>query len=232
MSGSRLKDWLIGAFAMLVVLVATLAALWWMATSSPEEGGSAAETVRPEPPAGEPTPPSDLDAESVWLADVDLDATTLVLPDSPLHDVVATGVGVLSGPERLVADWLEVTATVPFDVVEAELGGDTEVRAGQDGQAVVERSVEVLGRQLTVVATGTVEVENGVLVSRPESIDIGGPDVLSRGIASVVDRYVTIEHAIEGLPEGLVLVGVAVEDDGFRADLEGEDVVLVPGVGS
>lgn len=232
MNGSRLKDWLIGAFAMLVVLALVLAALWWAATTSPGEDGSSAETPRLDPPAGEPTPPADLPAESVWLADVDLDATTLVLPDSTLQDVVATGLGVLSGPDGLVADRLEVTATVPFQVVAAELGGDTEVRAGENGQAVVVRKMEVLGRELTVVATGTVEVDDGLLVSRPQSIDLGGPDILSRATAELVDRYVTIEHAIEGLPEGLVLVEVAVEDDGFRADLEGEDVVVVPGGGS
>ncbi|WP_238695377.1 DUF2993 domain-containing protein [Ornithinimicrobium flavum] len=229
---SRLKDWLIGAFAMLVVLVAAVAALWWVATTPPEEAGPPAGTSRLEPATGEPTPPADLDAESVWLGDVDLEASTVVLPDSPLQDVIATGVGVLSGPEGLVADRVELTATVPFQVIEAELGGDTELRAGEDGQVVVARSVEVLGRQLSVVATGTVEARDGLLVSRPASIDLGGPDVLSRGTAALVNRYVTIEHAIEGLPEGLVLVGVAVQDDGFRADLEGEDIVLVPGGGS
>ena len=70
------------------------------------------------------------------------------------------------------------------------------------------------------------------LVVEPQSIDLGGPGVLSRATASVVRRFVTIEHAIEGLPEGLVLLEVDVRDDGFRADLEGDDVVLVEGSGS
>lgn len=47
-------------------------------------------------------------------------------------------------------------------------------------------------------------------------------------IASVVRRSVTIEHEIEGLPEGLVLQDVTVQDDGFRANLRGEDVKLTP----
>lgn len=137
-----------------------------------------------------------------------------------------------SGPDGLVADWLAVEATVPFQDIAVELGGDTEVRAAEGDQAEVVRTVEVLGRELTVVATGTVEVEDGLLVVEPRSIDLGGPDFLSRATAALVRRLVTIEHAIEGLPEGLVLLDVDVQDDGFRADLEGDDVVLVEGSGS
>ena len=70
-------------------------------------------------------------------------------------------------------------------------------------------------------------MENGTLVVEPRSIDIGGPSFLSGAIAAVVRRLVTIEHDIEGLPEGLVLQEVTVEDDGFRARLEGEDVRIV-----
>jgi hypothetical protein len=90
------------------------------------------------------------------------------------------------------------------------------------------RTVEALGRELRVIATGTVEVEAGRLVVEPHSIDFGGPDFLSDAIADVVRGLVTIEHDIEGLPDGLVLHGVAVQDDGFRAHLRGEDVKLVP----
>lgn len=178
---------------------------------------------------GSSIPPVDLTPEEVWIADLGLDAGTLVLPDSTLTDVRATGQGVRSGPDGLVADRLEVQATVPFDDIAAELGGDSRVGAAPDGQALVERTVEVLGRDLTVLATGTVEVEDGLLVVEPQSIDLGGPGVLSRATASVVRRFVTIEHAIEGLPEGLVLLEVDVRDDGFRADLEGDDVILVEG---
>jgi hypothetical protein len=39
---------------------------------------------------------------------------------------------------------------------------------------------------------------------------------------------VTIEQTVEGLPEGLVLRDVAVQDDGFRARLDGVDVRLAP----
>ena len=73
---------------------------------------------------------------------------------------------------------------------------------------------------------GTVEVVAGRLVVEPTSIDIGGPAFLADLLASIVREFVTIEHEIEGLPEGLVLQSVRVQDDGFRAHLEGSDVVI------
>lgn len=234
MTRSRAWDWLIGAVGMLLVLGVVLAGLWWAVTDRAGSGdstGGGPPSGRSSAPAAAP-PPADLTAEEVWLADMDLDAGTLVLPDSTLQDVQATGQGVRSGPDGLVADWLAVEATVPFQDIAVELGGDTEVRAAEGDQAEVVRTVEVLGRELTVVATGTVEVEDGLLVVEPRSIDLGGPDFLSRATAALVRRLVTIEHAIEGLPEGLVLLDVDVQDDGFRADLEGDDVVLVEGSGS
>jgi hypothetical protein len=92
----------------------------------------------------------------------------------------------------------------------------------------VVRTVEAFGRELRVTATGTVEVEAGRLVVEPRSIDFGGPGFLSDATAAVVRRLVTIEHDVEGLPEGLVLRDVAVRDDGFRVSLRGEDVRLGP----
>lgn len=102
------------------------------------------------------------------------------------------------------------------------------VSATDGGQAAVARTIEVLGRELRVTATGTVEVRAGKLVVEPRSIDVGGPEFLSDATAAVARSLVTIEHDIEGLPEGLVLQDVAVQGDGFRASLRGEDVKLVP----
>jgi len=152
-----------------------------------------------------------------------------VAAGSTLRDVRAVGQDVVTGPGGLVAARLAVDATVPFDVVAGELGNGTVVRAADGGQATVVRTVEALGRELSVTATGTVEVQSGRLVVEPRSIDFGGPDFLSDATAAVVRRFVTIEHDIKGLPEGLVLQDVTVQDDGFRANLRGEDVKLAPG---
>lgn len=215
---------------MLLLLVVAAAALWWTVTD-PVDGDEGPSGASPpagsgRPPAAEP--PADLGEDEVWFEALTLDAATLVTEDSMLRDVSAVGDGVVTSPEAVVAQRVSVEATVPFDVVADEVGAGTAVGAASDGQAVVVRTVEVLGRELRVTATGTVEAEAGRLVLEPSSIDIGGPDLLSDATATVVRQLVTIEHDIEGLPEGLVLQDVDVQDDGFRAHLRGEDVQLVP----
>ncbi len=221
-----MKDWLIGALGMVLLLGIAAVILWW-AASSPV--GGKAETAPPAADNGRlqgPEAPADLRDDEVWLADVVLDAGTVVTGDSLLRDVRAVGQDVVTGPDGSVAGRLTVDATVPFEVVAAQLGGGTTVRAADDGQATVTRTVEVLGRELPVEATGTVDVEGGRLVVEPRSIDIGGPDFLSDSLAAAVRRLVSIEHDIEGLPGGLVLQEVSVQGDGFRAGLLGTDVEL------
>ncbi|MBG6225419.1 hypothetical protein IWX63_001991 [Arthrobacter sp. CAN_A2] len=230
MERTRVRDWLIGALGMLLVLGIAVVVLWWSASSPAGAGASAPPAESGPPPSTGPQagPPAGLGEDEVWLADLELDAGTVMAAGSTLRDVRAVGQGVVTGPGGLVADRLAVDATVPFDAVAAELGGGTVVRPADDGQATVVRTVEALGRELPVTATGTVEVEGGRLVMEPRSIDVGGPDFLSEGIAAVVRRFVTIEHEIEGLPEGLVLRDVTVQEDGFRAALTGEDIALAP----
>jgi hypothetical protein len=229
MEWTRAKDWLIGAVGMVLVLGAATAIAWWV-VSDPASRLEAAPA--PTPTAGERVPeakpPAGLGADEVWLADVAMDAGTLAAAGSVLHDVRAVGQDVVTGSDGMVAQRLTVDATVPFGVVASKLGDGTEVRAAEGGQVMVVRTVEALGRQLAVTATGTVEVDAGRLVVEPRSIDFGGPGFVSDAVGAVVNRLVTIEHDIEGLPEGLVLQDVAVQEDGFRARLSGEDVRLGP----
>lgn len=225
-----MKDWLIGATGMVLVLGVMAAILWWT-VSDPAGGGKAGPV--PSPPVGADRtpaaqPPADLRDDEVWLADLVLDAGTVVTAGSILREVRAVGQDVVAGPDGLVAAQLAVDATVPFEVVANKLGNGTVVRSAGGGQVMVIRTVNALGRDLPVTATGTVEVAAGRLIVEPRSIDLGGPDFLSDAIATVVRGLVTIEHDIEGLPEGLVLQDVAVQDDGFRANLRGEDIKLVP----
>ena len=228
MDPRRVTDWLIGAAGMLGVLVVATAVLWWTVTEPADEPATnAAEPPAVTGPAPDGRPPAGLDPDQVWLDDLHLQAGTVLTARSPLRDVRATGRDVVTGPDGLVAEQVRVEATVPFGVVADELGGDSVVRAAEDGQATVVRTVEALGREWRVVATGSVEVVGGRLVVEPSSIDLGGPDFLASAVASVVRRLVTVEHELEGLPEGLVLRDVTVRSDGFRVDLRGEDVALV-----
>jgi hypothetical protein len=231
MEWTRAKDWLIGAAGMVLVLLIAVGILWWV-ISDPPGGGEAAPQTPPAPGAERPPaaePPPGLRDEDVWLGDLALDAGSVVMAGSVLRDVRAVGQDVVTGPDGLVAAQLSVDATVPFDAVADDLGNGTVVRAADGGQAMVVRTVEVLGRELRVTAIGTVEVDGaGRLVLEPRSINLGGPDFLSQATGAIVRRLVTLEHEIEGLPEGLVLRDVAVQSDGFRANLRGEDVRLVP----
>ena len=226
MNRSRALDWAIGALGMLVILLVTLVTLWFV-LSDPATGPD--QTSSPTPTAsatGPAVPPSDLKKDEIWLGDMDVNSNIVVLPDSSLLDVDAQGYGARSGPNGLVVERLDVRATVPFVNVEAELGGDSRVTPGEDGQATIERTMDVLGRQFSITATGTVAVKNGLLVVEPRSVDIGGPEILSNAIAAAARQFVTIEHPIAGLPKNLVLQDVTVQEDGFRAELSGKDVVL------
>jgi hypothetical protein len=230
MRRSRAKDWFIGAVGMLVLLVLGVAVLWWLA-STPTGDARSRSTQRPSGGTAERAegrPPAHLGADEVWLGDLRLRSGTVVTPDARLRDVRAVGHDVVTGPDGLIAERVDVDATVPFDVVADELGGDSVVRASDGGQATVVRTVEALGRELRVEATGTVEVADGKLVVEPRSIDVGGPEFLSGAIAAVVRQFVTIEQEVAGLPDGLVLQDVTVRDDGFRAHLAGRDVALLP----
>jgi hypothetical protein len=228
MEWKRAKDWLIGAMGMLLILVVVIVVLAWL-VSDPAKSGEASGASATVGGRGIPegTPPADLGENAVWLADLRLDAATVVTAESMLRDVRAVGQDVLTRPDGLVAARVTVDATVPFKVVADELGERTTVRAAPGGQATVVRTVEALGREVRVVATGTVDVEAGRVVVEPRSIDVGGPNFVSKVIGGVVRRLVRIEHDIEGLPEGLVLQNVVVRRDGFRVRLAGDDVRLL-----
>jgi hypothetical protein len=233
----RLLDGLVGAAVMLLVLV-LLGVLVFLALSEP---AGRADAPAPRPTAGGPPPsgggspggagveaPTDLAAGEVWMGDVALESGTLATVDGVLQDVDARGVGVRTGPAGMTAASMVLDATVPFALVAEQIGEGVVVGAGPRGEATVARSAVLLGRRMDVSARGTVEVVEGRLVIEPTSIDVGGPSLLSGILAALVREAVTIEHTIDGIPEGMVLDDIAVQEDGFRARLVGEDVRLGP----
>lgn len=229
MTWVRARDWLIGAAGMLLVLAVAIGILFWVVSEPASRAGAepAPPSIAPEVPANA-EPPADLGEDALWLGALELTAGTAVVAGSILRDVRATGQDVVTGADGMTAARLALDVTVPFDVVAGELGDGTEVRAADNGQVMVLRTVPTFGRNLPVVATGTVEAQEGKLVVEPRSIDFGGPAFLADAIAGVVRGLVTIEHEIDGLPEGLVLQDVRVQDDGFRAAFRGEHVNLGP----
>ncbi|THJ66560.1 DUF2993 domain-containing protein [Arthrobacter echini] len=226
MTWTRAKDWLIGALGLLILLVVALVIFWFVISEPAGRDGSGPLPSARGDGTRDDEPPADLGEDDVWLSDVVLQAGTLVSADATLRDIDAVGQGVLTGPDGVVATRLDLDATVPFDLVAEQLGSGSTVRAGDDGEAEVIRNVELLGRELRVVASGTVQVEAGRLVVEPQSIDVGGPGFLSDALAAIARGAVTIEQDVQGLPDGLVLQDVSVLDDGFRATFLGEDVLL------
>ena len=233
---TRTRDRLVGALVgavLVVVLLVAAAGVAFVRLSHPVDAATA-DPAPPPPPLGSPlepgraTPPADLAPGETWLGDVVLDAATLLTTGADLRDVSAVGSDVRTGDDGIRAGRLAVDATVPFDVVARQIGPGTTVAAAGDGQASVRRTVEVLGRELDVVATGTVEVVGGRLVVNPRSIDVGGPAFVADAVAAVARELVVIEQDVEGLPAGLLLRQVTVTDAGFRARLDGEDVEIAP----
>ena len=233
MERQRLKDGLVGAAVGALVLVLVLVVfVWWISEPVGSDGPAAAGPTAPStdtPPAAVTTPPTDLATGEMWLTDLALDAGTIATPDGVIHDVVAVGTDVRTGPAGMVAGSMSVDATVPFGLVAAQVGQDVTVTQGERGMVSVVRVFELGGRELRVVASGTVEVVEGRLVIEPQTIDVGGPRFLAALAGRIARELVTIEHTIEGLPEGLVLLDVSVQEDGFRAALSGDDVRIAPG---
>ncbi|MHA6523364.1 LmeA family phospholipid-binding protein [Tessaracoccus sp. G1721] len=228
---SRALDWAIGALGMLSIMAVALL-LFWLSITRPVDGAAVTPTDTPSAsstagPVTGATPPPGLAEDEVWLGDISLTAGSVFAAGTPLYDVVGSGTDVTSGPNGLVARHLDLTATVPFHVVAAEIGPNATLSAADGGEVRVDTEVEALGRSLPVGATGTVTVVGGTLVMVPTSIDIGGPRFISDLLGSLVRELITFEHRIEGLPDGVVLRSVEVVDDGFRANLTGDNVRLV-----
>lgn len=214
----------------MLVVIALAAGAFWLSISRPAGSSDARPTTSANDPSrvpqGQLNPPADLGPEQVWLGNVALSSATLVAAGTPLLDVRGSGREVVSGEGGITAGWVRLTGTVPFEVVAAEMGPGTTVSRGERSAARVTRTVVLLGRELDVVATGTVDVVDGRLVVAPTRISIEGAGFLDDVLTALAKRFVTIEHEIDGLPDGLVLQHVAIVREGFRATLEGSDVLL------
>lgn len=176
----------------------------------------------PTPPSGAPTTVAPGDT---WLNDVELSSGDVRTADGPLRDVTATGTGVRLTPEGLSADRLELVATLPFETAAEQIGDDIELYPAGD-LAGLRRTVEILGRQVPVEATGRVAAVDGRLVIEPETVDLGSFDWLDRVASAAVRTFVTIRHTVTGIPEGLRLDTVDVQPDGFLVELSGSDVSI------
>ena len=143
-----------------------------------------------------------------------------------LVDVVAIGSGVRFSEAGLRAQSLDIDATIPFATVAEQVGQDVTVYDAGTGKTGVERQVTILGRDITLKATGTVTADGGQLLIEPETIDLGGPSFLDSAASALARGLATIRQDVAGVPEGMSLDAVAVTPQGFDAQLSGTDVTI------
>lgn len=220
-----MKRFLLGVLSTLVVLGVGLVVLLLSAGS----GVTPAPVPSASPaPSAASTPPADLAADETWLGSVRVDSDDLLSDGSRLTDVAATGSGVQFGPDGLRAARLDVAATLPFATVARQVGSGTRLFDAGGGLAGIERTATILGRDVTVRATGRVRADGGGLVVEPETVELGGPSFVDAAASALARGLVTLRQPVPGVPDGMVLREVRVTAGGFAVRLDGTDVVVGP----
>ncbi len=221
-----MKNFLLGVGATLAALALVLVVLVFSLGSGAPAGTGT--TASPSPTGSAPVAqrPTDLAEDETWLGAVDLRSQDVVSAKGDLVDVVATGSGVRFSQAGLKAQRLDIDATIPFSTVAKQVGADVTLYDAGNGKTGVERTVTILGRDLTLKATGTVSADGGQLLIEPETIDLGGPSFLDSAASSVARGLATIRQDVPGVPTGMSLDDVQVTPQGFDARLSGTDVVV------
>ena len=221
-----MKNFLLGVGATLAVLALALVVVVLSLGSgaAPSSGTTAAPA--PSVSADVAQRPDDLTADETWLGAVELRSHDVVSAQGDLVDVVATGSGVRFSEAGLRAQSLDIDATIPFATVAEQVGQDVTVYDAGNGKTGVERQVTILGRDITLKATGTVTADGGQLLIEPETIDLGGPSFLDAAASTLARSLATIRQDVPGVPAGMSLDAVAVTPQGFDAQLSGTDVTI------
>jgi hypothetical protein len=219
------RQFLLGvASTLAALLVVALVLLLSLGSGAPP--GTPSPATSTVPPGVRLEPPQDLAAGETWIGSVVLDGEDLVAPEGDLSVLEATGAGVRFDGNGMRAARLDLDVTIPFATIAAQVGPDTRVYAVSGGRAGVERQVTILGRDLTVRATGRVTADGGQLLIEPESVDLGGPAFVGAAVSAIARTLVTIRQPVPGVPEGMTLTDVSVSGAGVAASLTGTDVVI------
>ncbi|SCX46164.1 Protein of unknown function [Klenkia marina] len=136
----------------------------------------------------------------------------------PLSDVLGGRV------QQLPVERVDGQASVPLDLLAAQLGGDTTLTREGDGLRIT-KTVEVLGQTVPLTATGTVTLDGQDLVvdvSSAAGAGIDVPDVVVEQAQDLLD----FRYALPALPFGLQVTGLQVTDGGVDVTVAATDVVL------
>jgi hypothetical protein len=135
---------------------------------------------------------------------------------------------VLSGAVAEVpVDTIDGTATLSYALLSSQLGPDTELTPEGDRLRIT-RTVEVLGRQLRLTATGRMTLQaNDLVVDVDEATGAGVeiPGFLLDRAADLLD----LRHPVPELPFGLQVTDVRPAADGVDIGVAATDTVLRAG---
>ena len=221
-----MKNFLLGVAATLAALALVLVVLVFSLGSGASSATGSTASPRPTGSATVAQQPADLKEDETWLGAVELRSQDVVSAQGDLVDVVAIGSGVRFSEAGLRAQSLDIDATIPFATVAEQVGQDVTVYDAGNGKTGVERQVTILGRDITLKATGTVTADGGQLLIEPETIDLGGPSFLDAAASTLARSLATIRQDVPGVPAGMSLDAVAVTPQGFDAQLSGTDVTI------
>ena len=161
---------------------------------------------------------------------VSLTAEQLGQPAGTRADVSLRGVRLplsdaLSGSvSEVPVERIDGTATLSYALLADALGGGTTITPAGGG-VIVARTVELLGIEVPLSATGTVALEGNDLVVDVEGGEAAGVDVPDVVLDRAAERL-DIRYAVPALPFGLQLTGVEAEPDGMHLRVEATDTVL------
>jgi hypothetical protein len=161
---------------------------------------------------------------------IQLTADELGQPAGTRADVSLRGVhvplsDVLSGSvQQIPVDRVDGTATLSYALLAQQLGGDTALTAEGDGIRLT-KTVEVLGFDFPLTATGTVTLDGQDIVVDVQDASAGGVDVPAFVLRQAAD-LLDFRYAVPALPFGLQLTSVQPRTDGVDVRVEARDTVL------
>ena len=161
---------------------------------------------------------------------IHLTAEELGQPAGTRADVSLRGVQValsdaLSGSvQEIPVDRVDGTATLSYALLAQQLGGDTTLVAEGDGIRLT-KTVEVLGFDFTLTATGTVALAGQDVLVDVQDASAGAVDVPDR-VLEEAEELLDFRYSVPALPFGLQLTSVTPAAEGVDVRVEATDTVL------
>jgi hypothetical protein len=160
---------------------------------------------------------------SLTAEDIDQPAGTSA--EVSLHGVHVPLSDVLGGSvQQIPVDRIDGTATLSYDLLAAQLGGDTTLARDGDGLRIT-KTVRVAGFSFPVSAAGTVSLDGDVLVidvQQASGVGVSIPSALVRQVSDLLG----LRYKVPALPFGLKLTSVAPGDDGVVVQVAATNAVL------